>query len=96
MDEIKRELLELNFDVDSIGVIYWIYAIRLIKKDTLEIETTQIYQELANRYNKSTRSIQRAMIKALEPAKENIKKKYKYDSEIKNQTFLNIMRLKYT
>lgn len=35
MDEIKQELLELKFNVDSVGIIYWIEAIKFIKKNPL-------------------------------------------------------------
>ena len=48
-DEIKQELLELGFNVNSKGIAYFIDAIEYIKENTLELETMTIYEYIAKR-----------------------------------------------
>lgn len=95
MDEIKQELLELGFNVDSVGMLYWIEAIKYIKEKPKIWDILEIYELVAEKCKTTPSRVERGLRTAIEPAKENIKKKYKYNNKIRNQTFLNIMRLKY-
>lgn len=94
MDEIKKELLELNFNVDSIGIIYWIESIKFIKENPLNWNMIDIYEYVAKIHNSTKSKIERGMRTAIEPAKENIQKKYGYYAKIRNQTFLDLIRFK--
>lgn len=94
MDEIKQELLELKFNVDSVGIIYWIEAIKFIKKNPLVWDMTDIYENVAKIYNSTKYTVERLMRYAMSPARENIQRKYRYYGKIKNQTFLDLIRFK--
>lgn len=94
MNEIKQELLELKFNVDSVGIIYWIEAIKFIKKNPLVWDMTDIYENVAKIHNSTKYTVERLMRYAMAPARENIQRKYGYYGKIKNQTFLNLIRVK--
>lgn len=94
MEDIKTELLELNFNVDSIGIVYWIEAIKIIKDNPIIWDMLDIYEYIAQKYHTTLSKVERGMRTAIEPAKENIQKKYCYYKKIKNQTFLSLIRFK--
>jgi len=92
MDEIKKELLELEFNADSIGLVYWIEAIRYIRDNPLCWDTMEIYDHIADKFNTTKIRAERNLRNAITPAKKNIQEKYKYYRPIRNQTFLNLIR----
>ena len=94
IDEIKQELLELGFNVNSVGIMYWIEVIRYAKENPTVWETYSIYEYIANMYNSTASRVERAMRVAITPAIENIQKKYKYYKKIKTSTFLSLIRFK--
>ena len=93
---IKNELIQLGFNMNSIGVFYWIEAFKLVySQQIVDINGSVciIRAEIAKKNNTTMYAVERAMRTALEPAKHNIQKKYNYAKPIKQVTFLNIMRL---
>lgn len=94
MEEIKNELLELGFNVDSIGIIYWVEAIKIMKENPLIWDMIDIYEKIAKKYNSTYPRIERCMRHCMEHAKPNIQKKYGYYKPIRNQTFLSLIRYK--
>lgn len=94
IDEIKQELLELGFNVNSRGIMYWIEAIKYAKENPTEWETFFLYDYIAKRYGSTERRVERAMRVAIAPAIENIQKKYNYHGKIKTSTFLSLIRFK--
>lgn len=94
MKDIKQELLELNFNVDSIGIVYWIEAIKFVKSHPLDWDMMDLYESIAIMYDTSISKVERNMRFAIAPAKKNIQKKYGYYNQIKNQTFLDLIRYK--
>lgn len=94
MKDIKQELLELNFNVDSIGIVYWIEAIKFVKSHPLNWDMMDLYESIAIMYDTSISKVERNMRFAIAPAKKNIQKKYGYNNQIKNQTFLDLIRFK--
>lgn len=94
IDEIKQELLELGFNVNSVGIMYWIEAIRFAKENPTVWETYFIYEYVANIYSSTASRVERAMRHAIKDAEKNIQKKYSYYGTIKNSTFLNLIRFK--
>jgi len=94
IDEIKDELLELGFNVDSIGIIYWVEAIKMMKENFLGWDMTLIYEKIGEKYNTIYTAVERNMRTCIEKAKPNIQKKYNYYKNIKNQTFLSLIRFK--
>ena len=94
MEDIKNELLELNFNVDSIGIVYWIDAIKIIKNNPLIWDMRDIYEKVAKKNITTSSKVERGMRTAITPAKENIQKKYGYYNKIKNQTFLDLIKFK--
>lgn len=96
INHIKDELLELNFNADSIGIFYWIEAIKIIKKDPRNIEQGMsiIREIIAKKCNTTATRVERDLRTALEPAKKNIQQKYKYYGKVTQITFLNLIRFK--
>ena len=94
IDEIKHELLELGFNVNSRGIMYWIEAIKCAKENPKEWETYFIYEYVAELYSSTAPRVERAMRVAIAPAVENIQKKYNYHGKIKTSTFLSLIRFK--
>lgn len=94
-EEIKNEILELGFNVDSIGTIYWIEAIRYIKKHPLWWDIYDIYEYIADKYEITVSQAERNFRTAIAPAKKNIQKKYNYSKPIRNSTFLHLIRFKF-
>ena len=94
MEEIKRELLELGFNVDSKGIIYWVEAIKMVKENPLIFDMMIIYEKMAEKYNTTCSGVERCMRHCMEHAKPNIQKKYGYYKPIRNQTFLSLIRYK--
>lgn len=94
IEEIKKELLELNFNVDSLGIVYWIDSIRIIKENPLIWDMIDIYEKIAIKRKSTPTRVERCMRHAIKNAKENIKNKYGYYGKIKNQTYLDLIRFK--
>lgn len=94
MEEIKQELLELGFNVNSIGIAYWIEAIKCVRDNPKLWDIMDIYEQVAKKCETTISKVERGMRTAILPAKENIQKKYNYYARIKNQTFLSLIRYK--
>lgn len=93
MDEIKNELLELGFNPNSKGIVFWVEIIQLLKEDVKRNNVMNLYIEVAAMNNTKWTSVERALRHSILPAKEKIKEKYKYDGRISNSAFINIIRL---
>lgn len=94
IEETKNELLELGFNVDSVGIVYWVDAIKIVKNNPLIWDMCDIYEKVAKKNITTSTKVERGMRTSIEPAKENIQKKYSYYKPIKNSTFLNLIRFK--
>jgi len=94
IEEIKNELLELGFNVNSRGIIFWVDALMYVKNNPLWWDTLDIYEYIAEKYKISIYQAERNLRTAISPAKRNIQEKYNYYRPIKNQTFLNLFKLK--
>ena len=94
LNDIKQELLELGFDVDSVGIVYWIDAIKYSKANPLEWKMGIIYEFIAEKHNSTISRVERAMRHSMIPATKNIQKKYGYYNKIRNSTFLNLIKFK--
>lgn len=90
MKNIKQELLELNFNVNSIGLLYWIEAIKIYRKNKYS-GIIELYEDVAKKFNATKSKVERGMRTAILPARENIQNKYHYYNKIKNKTFLNLI-----
>lgn len=88
MRDIKRNLMDLQININSKGFIYWIAAIELFET-TPTTKISDIYKNVAEMYNTTARSVERLMHLALSPAIPYIQKKYKC-TEVTNRTFLYI------
>jgi hypothetical protein len=98
LNQIKDELLSLGFNIDSYGIFLWIDAFKIIYSESIidvKESITAIRGEIAKHFKTTTMAVDRAMRTSLEPAKKQIKKKYKYPGTITQATFINIIRLKY-
>lgn len=73
--EVKKELLELNFNVNSIGIIYWIECIKFIKLNPMENNIMEVYKHISEKYKINIPAVERAMRQSMKQAKENIRKK---------------------
>lgn len=86
----QHYLLQLGFNINSIGFDFWLTAIRIYLKNR-QISMMTLYNEIAKRTNKTASQIERAMRTASETAKENIKKLYDYNGKLSNKTILTLI-----
>jgi DNA replication protein DnaD len=86
----QKYLLQLGFNINSIGFDFWLTAIRIYLKNR-RISMTSLYNEIAKITNKKSSQIERAMRTASETAKENIKKLYDYNGKLSNKTILTLI-----
>lgn len=86
----KNYLLQLGFNINSIGFDFWLIAIHIYLKNR-QISMMTLYNEIAKRTNKTASQIERAMRTASETAKENIKKLYDYNGKLSNKTILTLI-----
>jgi len=94
LKKIQAKAIELGFDVDSIGIIYWIDAIKYSKENPLEWKMGIVYEYIAEKHNSTSARVERAMRHSIIPAIENIQKKYGYYNKVRNSTFLNLIKFK--
>lgn len=86
MNEIKKELLELEFNVNSIGLIYWVEAIKHIQKNPLCWDVMDIYDYIAKKYNTTGINVERCLRHAITPAKKNIQE---------NTNIISLLKIKH-
>lgn len=86
----QKYLLQLGFNINSIGFDFWLTAINLYLKNR-EISMMTLYNEIGKITNKKARQIERSMRTASETAKENIKKLYDYDGKLSNKSILKLI-----
>lgn len=99
-ERIKNKLIELGFNIGSIGFEYWIYAIEL-KQDVIrkeEYKMSYVYNHIKNITmmgieERTMSSIERALRHASFTAKDNIYKVYNISSNQKltNKSILNLL-----
>ena len=80
MDDLTQKLLDLKFNVNTIGFEYWKIAIKMQGKrsTSYQYSTMGLYKDIAEMYNTTYTRVERAMRYAIAPARENIAFKYKY------------------
>lgn len=83
----QKYLLQLGFNINSIGFDFWLTAIRIYLKNR-QISMMTLYNKIAKITNKTAIQIERSMRIASETAKENIKKLYDYNGKLSNKTIL--------
>ena len=93
MEKEKNLLRELNFNVNSSGFIYWLEALKYIKKCPLNYDIMNVYEYIANKYLTSISLVERNMRTAKQTAIKQIQAKYNYHRKISNSTFLNLVRI---
>lgn len=86
----QNYLLQLGFNITSIGFDFWLTAIHIYLKNR-QISMMTLYNEIAKRTNKTASQIERAMRTASETAKENIKQLYDYNGKLSNKTILTLI-----
>lgn len=88
----QKLLLELQFNVSSMGFRYWIKAIRIYKQDGWRYGFTMqyLYNEIANYYGSTATRVERAMRTARATATEQIQKQYNYN-KLTNKTVLELL-----
>lgn len=84
----QKYLLQLGFNINSIGFDYWIRAIEVYKPN---VKMENVYFTLAQFFGKKPTLIERGMRTASERAKEKIKEYYKYDGKLSNKSILNLL-----
>lgn len=86
----QKYLLQLGFNINSIGFDFWLTAIRIYLKNR-QISMMTLYNEIGKITNKTASQIEKAMRTASETAKENIKQLYDYNGKLSNKTILTLI-----
>ena len=90
---INKMLLQLQFNVSSIGFYYWITAIQQYRKNYYKYNNTieQVYQDVAKIHNTTRTRVERAMRTAKATATEQIQKQFNYYNKLTNKTVLELL-----
>lgn len=90
---INKMLLQLQFNVTSIGFYYWITAIKQYRKNYYKYNNTieQVYYDVAKIYNTTRTRVERAMRTAKATATEQIQKQFNYYNKLTNKTVLELL-----
>ena len=92
-EEIKKELIKLNFRVGSMGIFYWISAIKYVRENPTKWTMAEIYTMLAEKYGTTYVNAERCMRFARNTADKNIQEKYNYAGKITNSVYLKLIKL---
>lgn len=89
----KLLLLQLQFNVNSIGFKYWLAGIKIYRKNYFRYGFTLefVYNEIAEEYNTTRDRVERALRTASNTAKKNIQKYYNYYGTITNKTIFELI-----
>lgn len=90
---INKMLLQLQFNVTSIGFYYWITAIQQYRKNYYKYNKTieKVYNEVAKIHNTTRTRVERAMRTAKATATEQIQKQFNYYNKLTNKTVLELL-----
>lgn len=90
---INKMLLQLQFNVTSIGFYYWITAIQRYRKNYYKYNNTieKVYNDVAQIYNTTRTRVERAMRTAKATATEQIQKQFNYYNKLTNKTVLELL-----
>ena len=93
---INKILLQLQFNVASIGFYYWITAIKQHRKNYYKYDNTieKVYNDVAKIHNTTRARVERAMRTARTPATEQIQKHFNYYNKLTNKTVLELLTRK--
>ena len=90
---IQNQLLQLDFNISSIGFKYWIKAIDIYKKDSWRYGFTMeyLYNVIAGTFQTTRNRVERAMRTASQTAKKTIAKEYKYNGKLSTKAILELI-----
>lgn len=90
---INKMLLQLQFNVKSIGFYYWITAIQQYRKKNYKYDNTieKVYNDVAKIHNTTRTRVERAMRIAKATATEQIQKQFNYYNRLTNKTVLELL-----
>lgn len=90
---LTKILLALNFKISSKGFEYWKSAIRIYSKYRFKYNNTieNVYFEVAMMYNTTRSCVERAMRTASVSAKDEIRKKFNYNSKLSTKVILSLI-----
>lgn len=89
---INKMLLQLQFNVKSMGFYYWITAIQQYRINYKYYNTIEkIYIDVAKIHNTTKTRVERAMRTAMRTATEQIQKQFNYYNKLTNITVLELL-----
>lgn len=92
-EEIKQDLIDLQFNVNSRGIEYWITAIELYQNEIHKYSFSMIdmYKVIAKKYDTTYSRVERAMRHAREDAEETIHLVYNYYNKLDTRTVIRLI-----
>lgn len=90
---IEKGLLELGFNVSSIGFKYWVVAIIGYRRHKYKYNDTieSIYEDIAKKMGTTRSRVERSMRTARADATKNIQEYFNYYKQITNKTALSLL-----
>lgn len=90
---IEKGLLELGFNVSSIGFKYWAVAIIGYRRNKYRYDSTieSIYSDIALKFGTTRARVERDMRTARATASNNIKEYFNYNMRLTNKTVLSLL-----
>ena len=90
---INKMLLQLQFNVKSIGFYYWITAIQQYRKNYYKYNNTieKVYNDVAQIHNTTRSRVERTMRTARARATEQTQKQFNYYNRLTNKAVLELL-----
>lgn len=89
--QINKMLLQLQFNVTSMGFYYWITAIKQCRKNNYN-KIEQVYHDVSKIHNTTRTRVERAMRTARSTATEQIQKQFNYYNKLTNKSVLELLK----
>ena len=90
---ITKMLLQLQFNVSSIGFQYWATALIQYRKNYYKYNNTigELYNDVAKIHNTTSARVERAMRTAKATATEKIQKQFNYYNKLTNKSIIELL-----
>jgi hypothetical protein len=92
MENIKKLLLDLNFNLDSFGSIYWLEVFEYLEDKPINTKFKEVLFYVSSLHGITPHALESYLRRSVEPAEKLIQKKFRYYGKITCKTFMNLVR----
>lgn len=88
MEKVKKLLLELGFNMDSLGTIYWLDVFDYCQKHPLNTPFKEVLASVSSNLGITKYCLESQLRRAMDTAQDSIQKMFNYKGKITTKTFL--------